>query len=206
MSLVVDIVPDAEPVTLDEAKTHLRLYSKSFDTEIMQVVAAAREWCESQVSRTLRTETTRTLSLVRWWGQHRYWDYWDIGHSTRHNTKHFVQLPYPPLLDITEIKFYDADDIDTVLDAANYQIVLSTDGPGRIEWATNATIPGLSVRADAVRITYTAGYATAIPVKAKQAILLMLKALWGDTVGKDMDAAYRSAGWLLSSCDWGNYA
>jgi uncharacterized phiE125 gp8 family phage protein len=177
-------VPD-ELVTLEEAKQHLRIVAEGFDDEVATTLQAAREYCETHSARTLRPETTRTLSLSEWWtGQ--------------------LAFPWPPLLGVTSVKYY-LDDVDETLDAENYQVVLSDEGLGWIEWTEDAEQPDFDTRPDAVRIEYTAGYEE-LPAKAKHAILLMLTYLWGDGKGRDLEYADRAATKLLYSCNWGDYA
>lgn len=174
-----------ELITIEEARRHLRIRSPRFDDEVLQALQAAREFCETHTGRTLRPSTTRTLTIDDWW----------IGQ---------LAFPNPPLLGVTEINYW-IDGDDTELDSDNYQVVLSTESVGWIEWTVDGTQPSLDTRPDAVRITYTAGY-TELPAKAKYAILMMLTYFWGDGKGRDLDYAERAGKQLLVSCDWGSYA
>jgi uncharacterized phiE125 gp8 family phage protein len=187
MTLVVTSAPAEELITVDAAKRHLRIMADDFDDEIMQAVKAARSWCESYTSRTLRTAVTRTIKLAEW-------------------PSESVQLPYPPLLTVESVKYYAEADVDTTLSASNYHTILSTSGPGYLEWDDEAVLPTTSTRPDAVRIAYTAGY-TELPPDAKYAILMKLSCLWGDeTDTRRMDHFDRAAQGLLNGIDWGSYA
>lgn len=176
-----------ELITLEEAKRHLRITQSGFDDEVTSALQAAREFAEGWTARTLRPATSRTLALDCWWfGQ--------------------LGLPYPPLIEITNIKYYTGG-IDTALSSSNYRAILSAEGQGWLEWADSATQPSTDARSDAVRVTYTAGYtAETFPAKAKYAILMKLTEIWGDGKGRDLEYAERSSKSLLYSVDWGHYS
>ena len=187
MTLVVTDAPTDELISVDAAKRHLRIMSADFDDEVMQAVKAARGWCESYVSRTLRSAVTRTLSFTDW-------------------PCDPIQLPYPPLLTVESVKYYSTDDVDTTLATSNYHVLISTSGPGRIEWDDDADLPDTSTRPDAIRIVYTAGY-TELPADAKYAVLMKLSSLWGDeTDTRRMEHFDRTAQRLLTGIAWGSYA
>lgn len=176
----------AELVTIEEARSHLRVLTCDLDTEIALVLAAARGWCESHVSRTLQTSVSRTLSLYQWW-----WGRLD--------------LPYPPLLGVTNVQYYDENNANQTLASTNYHAVVSADSRGWIEWSGAATQPSLTDRPDAVRITYTAGYTTA-PANIKQAILLATERFWRNDDLNDLQDAERAARLILNNIDATSYA
>lgn len=187
-ALTVDVAPEDEPVSVEEAKRHLRILSDDFNGEVLDALAAAREWCESRINRTLRSSVTRTAAYSGW-------------------PRDPIRLPWPPLLSVVSVKYYDAEDADQTLAAANYRVHLSTDGLGHVEYDEDVTLPDVASRDDAVRIQFTTGYADgAIPPKAKQAILMKTAVLWGDMTGRDLGYTEKAANSLLDACDWGSYA
>lgn len=188
-TITVDVAPESEPISVAEAKRHLRILSPDIeDSEVLIALTAAREWCESHVARTLRDEVTRTVSFRQWPSAPLY-------------------LGYPPLLSIVSVKYYDEAAVDQTLASSNYRAVVSENIQGYLEWVADATLPSIATRDDAVRIQFKAGYSGGlVPAKAKQAILLMLSTFWGDMSGRDLAAAERSALMLLNACDWGSYA
>ena len=52
-SLTRQTPPAVEPVTLSEAKAHLRVDATDDDAYIITLISAAREWCEQYLDRTL---------------------------------------------------------------------------------------------------------------------------------------------------------
>lgn len=189
MALVITSEPAGELLTVDEAKRHLRVYDGSLDDEVTALVRAARDYCERYTQRTLRTTVTRTLTLADWWCSSQW-------------------LPWPPLLAVSSVTYYDASNALQTLASSNYVVELATNGGGRIMWAWNATIPSVYSRPDAITVTFTAGYAdaTAIPPVALQAFKTKLTELWGAGSENEGMAASKSTDRLLAMVDWTGYA
>lgn len=144
--------PAEEPVTLTEAKAHLRVVDDSEDTLIAMLITAAREHCEDVARRTFVTQTY-ALTLDNWPDKP-------------------LALPLPPVAGITSIVY--TDDNGNVATLATSVYVL--DG-GKLFVAPNQSWPSTSLRQYAgVKVTYTAGYGDAadVPSKYKQAVLLTL--------------------------------
>jgi len=100
MSLVQTIAPASEPITLTEAKAHLRVETDftEDDTIIGTFISAARESCEARTGRQLVTATY----ALRLGG-------FPCGDS--------IELPKPPLVSVTSITYVDTD--GTTLDPDN---------------------------------------------------------------------------------------
>lgn len=222
MALVVTITPDGELLSLDEAKRHLRLYDGSLDDEVTSLIRAARDDCERETGRTFRTAVTRTLKLDRWWSANwtRDWQNAPYGDSPYGNEQRCgpvtafatrdgsLRLPYPPLIAVGSITYYDVANAQQTLSSSNYIVEPSTDGWGRISWTVDATFPGLYVRPDAVTVTFTTGYAdaTAIPPVALQAMKMKLTELWGSGTENEIKAAVDCYKRLASKVDATSYA
>lgn len=187
--IVVTSAPQDELLTLDEAKRHLRLYSSDLDDEVTSLIRAARDYCERFAARTLRASTTRTIKLEQWWCDQ-------------------LELPFPPLLGITSIAYYDTNNSSQTLASSNYYAETSTDGGGCVEWTYNATIPSVYSREDAITVTYTAGYAdlASVPPVAVQAMKCKVTELWGAGTESETKAAREACDRLLSLVDWTGYA
>ncbi|HWA46744.1 MAG TPA: head-tail connector protein [Dongiaceae bacterium] len=147
MSLQLTSPPAEEPVSLAEAKAWLRVESGNDEDELIaSLIAAARVRCEWHTGRAFVTQG---------------WTLWldGLGGGT-------VALPLPPLIDVTAVTLYGADDAATVLDASDYRI----DAPGG-RLIFSSPHPGLRA-ADAVSIVFTAGYGGAadVPAPIKSAI------------------------------------
>lgn len=140
--------PALEPLTLAEAKAHLRVVNGSEDDLISAYLAAARATVEQITARAFLTQT-RLVTLPDW------------PCDLRKRFGQVVQLPGFPLATITHVKYY-ADGADTLstLDVANY-VAQSYAKPGNVLFLDTADLPSVACRPDAVQITYTCGYSTA---------------------------------------------
>jgi len=187
--IVVTNEPSSELLSLDEAKRHLRLYSSDLDDEVSSLIAVARDYCERYAARTLRAAVTRTVKLEEWWCDE-------------------LKLPFPPIIEVTGITYYDVTNASQTLASSNYYVEMSTDGGSCIEWVLTATIPATYWREDAITVTYTAGYASAeaLPPVVKQAMKCKLTELWGAGTEGEVKAAKESCDRLLSLVDWSGYA
>ena len=186
MALTVTTATGDEPLTLLEAKRHLRRLDNDLDDVIAQNVSEAREYCERYTQRTLRSSVTRLWTLSQWWGG-------------------VLTLPWPPLLSVTGITYYDADNASQTFATANYQVVTSTEGAGSIHYTDGATVPSIYARPDAVSITFVTGYATP-PQVALRAMKTKLTEMWGVGAPQEIEAARVGTDRLLNAIDWTGYA
>lgn len=167
MRLVQIATASVEPITLAEAKAHLRVSGSDEDALIVGYLTAAREWVENATGRALLPQDWE-LRL----------DKWPEGDE--------IELPRPPLISITHIKTADASGTLTSLSGSTYQTVMGsgpTAEPAIIapvsggEWPT--LVDGVK---DSVRIQYRAGYVSpsAVPAALKSAIYLALGDLYAN--------------------------
>lgn len=85
----------------------------------------------------------------------------------------YIRLPYPPLLEVVSVKYFDAEDTEQTLVDTSY--VKTSLG---IWFKPPFTQPGLSAMPDPVTITYEAGYEPDdVPPEAKEAVILMVQHL-----------------------------
>ena len=154
MPLVLITPPAIEPVTLDEAKAHLKVDTTDDDALITELITAARGRAEQYTQRALITQS---------WTQ--WLDGWpDCG---------VVEIALLPLESVSSVTAYAPDDSASVLDPASYQVDTAS-SPARL--ALKAGImPRTNLRAiNAVAIAFTAGYgddASDVPAPIRQAIL-----------------------------------
>jgi hypothetical protein len=111
-------------------------------------------------------------------------------------------------LGVTSVTYYDTDNSLQTLSSSNYSVLLSTDGHGRVVWASTATLPSLYDRPDAVIVTFTTGYAdlASVPPAAVQAMKVKLTELWGAGTDSERQAAERSYKNLAGKVDVTSYA
>lgn len=182
---VAGATPRALPLTLDQAKQHLRIDFQGDDLTIKSLIEAARDWFELRVNRTL---TTTTWKLTR-----DCFPYDDCE----------LMLRFPPLVTVDSVKYYDGDNVQQTWANTNYHAILDDFVCGAlrrahdIEWPTPAYD-----RPDMLQITFTAGYgstAASVPAIAKQCLLLLVghwyenrEAVITGTISKEVELCVES--------------
>lgn len=174
-ALQVIEAPAAMPLTLWEAKAHLRVDGDEEDNLIDALLRAAVDHCASYTDRCL-TPTRFRLSL-------------DCAPTSRPrapaNPEAYpslfawayptapITVPVPPLLSVEAVKYVDADGVLQTMDPASYYVDTSRT-PGRIFPTTvwpelSTTLP------NALMVEFTAGHdAATLPPAVRSAVLLML--------------------------------
>ncbi|MBI1243767.1 MAG: hypothetical protein GC202_02085 [Alphaproteobacteria bacterium] len=175
--LKLTIPPAAEPVSLTEAKAHLRVDGSADDALIAAYVGAARQYVESATQRQLVTAT------------------WELGLAAfpcadRGGTPPRIELQRPPLATVNSVKYDDADGVEQTL-AVNVDYVLFTPGDSPtgplpfIEPAFGRAWPTARAMTNSVRIRYDSGQAAAsVPSALKAAILLIVGDLYANREGQ----------------------
>jgi len=179
MSLKLVTAPSEEPVSLDEAKLHLKLASgvtsppstHPDDAIIVSLIETSRIWCESFQHRSYITQTW-TL----------YLDRFPSGRQ--------IEIPLPPLQQISSLSYKDENDtlqivsfLDTsgsaVFETDDYIIDVASE-PGRLCIKNGRSWPNTSCNVQAVQLQFIAGYGAAadVPKNMKSAILLKLSDLY----------------------------
>lgn len=147
--------PGVSPVSIQEAKLHLRVDGDAEDDLIYALIDAATDHFDGEgaLGRAMITQT---------WAQY------------------FGQNPYRPRLkmtpfqSLTSVEYYDADNALQTDTLSNYETWVDGDyvickPKEAFDW------PDAFDRPDAIKVTYTAGYsdaATGVPQPIRQAILL----------------------------------
>ena len=142
-----------EPISLSEAKLHLRITSTDDDTAITDDITAARKIVESILGSQL---ITATLALY---------------------LKDFpcsdIKLPYSPVQSVSSITYFDTNGSSQTLSTANYQVD-TNDLPAKIKPAPTYVWPNVQTdRFNAITITYIAGFGSSgsnVPAHIRQAI------------------------------------
>jgi uncharacterized phiE125 gp8 family phage protein len=141
MSIQTTLQPVAEPITLAEAKLHLRVEtSVTADDELIKsIITAARSYCEMVES---RAYMIRTMQLKL-----------DEFEDT-------MRLPYPPLISVDSVQYIDSAGATQTLATTVYEVD-TTEFPGEIRLAYEQTWPSKRAVRNSVVITYKAGFSTA---------------------------------------------
>ena len=189
--------PAVEPLTVAEAKLHLRVDISDDDTYIGTLITAAREWVENYLDRTLIT----TQLILR---------------AAEFPTEE-LELARPPMATAgtataVVITYTLADTTTATLSTALYRVDRTTT-PGNVAPIINGTWPSDVIEdANAVAVTYWAGYgptSASVPATIRHAMLMLIghwydrrSAVLTGTISKPIEFAVES---LLASNNWGQY-
>lgn len=165
MAIKIITPPAAEPLTLDEAKHHLRIDGTDDDVLISSLIKQAREYCEDYQN---RKYITQTLELV-------------LDTFPQDNTISFNSCS--PLQSVESIKYYDENKQEYIFDESNYIVDLDS-FVNRVVLNKGKYWPAVCLQsANAVRIRFTAGYGDTsdkVSENVKWAMILQMKLLYDD--------------------------
>lgn len=149
--MTINKITDAivEPVSLGKAKAHLRVDGSDEDALILALVTAARTAAEGILQRALCMTT------------------WEL---TQPAFAAPIILQMPPILAVASVKYIDEAGVEQTLAADQYRTDIDS-APGQIVPALGVTWPAVADLPNAVRVRYTAGYAS-VPAPIVQWILL----------------------------------
>lgn len=171
--------PAVEPLTLQEAKAHLRITESDEDAWIENLIKAVRQRAENATNRQLVTATWKLVLdafPTRW--RVTAERYMKDGLGTQWGAE--ITIPKTPLQSITTIDYIDEDGNSQTLAASEY--VVSTDRePAVVRRAFGKDWPSTRLQPDAVEITFVAGYGATgetVPDLLKSGMLLTLGHLY----------------------------
>jgi uncharacterized phiE125 gp8 family phage protein len=189
-----------EPVSLDEAKRHLRRLDSYEDTTIQEYVTAARSLCEESVGQAFVTQTWE-YKLDRW------------PRVSPENRFGSIELARGPVQAVSSVSYLNTAGATTTMPSSDY--VVSTGHPGRVTPRFGISWPLITSQADCITVTYKAGYggaaastdseasAAAVPGTIKSAIKIYTGYLMVERdQNTPMPAAVLS---LLSAAHTGQY-
>lgn len=165
MAIKIINPPVIEPITLDEAKQHLRVDGNDDDILIMSLIKQAREYCENYQN---RKYITQTLELVL--------DSFPQGNAIVFNN-------CSPVQKVESIKYYDVNRQEYLFDESNY--IFDLDGfVNRVVLNRGKHWPTVELQSvNAVRVRLIAGYGDSgdkVPEAIKWAMILQMKLLYDD--------------------------
>ena len=171
------------PVSLTEAKSHLKVDTSADDTYIESIIKAATQLSEEYTNRFfIDTVVTQYAS----------------------NFKEIETLFKSKVSAVTHVKYYDSDNTLQTLDATVYEAQLNYE-PAQIQLADGKSFPAFTKRNDAVEVKYTVGYGAAsdVPEIIKQAILLTIGNFYANRqsviVGRMVSELPQNSKWLLDT-------
>jgi uncharacterized phiE125 gp8 family phage protein len=157
MALVPTSLPAIEPVSLAEAKLHLRVDHTDEDILILALISAARLHLEHVLGRSFITQGWLYL-----------FDEWPPGYA--------VNLPLAPVQSIVSVKVYDSADVAETLSPSLYFL----DGlsvPPRLVRRSPSAFAKPGRPANGVEVSFISGHgslAAEVPAPLRQAILLLV--------------------------------
>ena len=150
------------PVTLAEAKLHLRVDTADEDTLITALITAATEMAEQKTGRAIMTQTLE-LTLDAF--------------------PEAFELTRVPVQSVTSVKYYDTTGTQQTLSNTLYALDAADDfGFAHISPVYGGTWPTTRDQINAVAVRYVAGYADAasVPQSIKNWILLMVSTMYAN--------------------------
>lgn len=155
--------PTAEPLTLDDARAHLRIepfgspLEHPDDDYVQSLITVAREFCEQYLERSLATQT---IELVN-----------DSFYAP-------IYLPNLPIQSVDSLTYVDINGATQTLATSVYEL---DEYEGKIRLQYGQQYPVSRVQEDAITVTYTAGYTNGtspdtypLPAPIKAAMLLII--------------------------------
>lgn len=182
-SISVVTPPAIEPITIAEAREHLRVDTEGTDTLLQTAIKTARAYVETLTKRAL---ITRTLDVK--------FNCFALG----------MEIPRPPLQSVTSIKYLDLQGVEQTLDASIYRVVLNGHEPARIELAYNQSWPSVRGIQEQITVRIVTGFGddrANVPEEFKQAIKFHMQMQFDQDIreGPYLKDAIRSnvAGWVV---------
>jgi len=157
MSLVLTSGPALEPVSLAEAKAHLRLETNDDDTLLQSLITTSRLHIEAALGLALVTQSWSWM-----------FDRWPRGER--------VVLPLRPVQAITQIRVWRQDGTSQVLPTDSF-ILDGQGNPARLLPVGPAALVEPGQPGNGIEIAFTAGFGSAaadVPATIRHALLLLI--------------------------------
>ena len=158
MHITLVTPPATEPITLDEAKEHLRVDVTDEDDYIEGLIRAARQYAETTFTHRAFIEQELRLTLNRW------------------PVDRYLELPRPPLISVTSITYTDEDGTaDTLTAGTDYLVDTAAN---RLVLRNGVYWPTVTLQeSGAISIVYLAGYgdrASDVPEEIRHALKILV--------------------------------
>lgn len=164
MAISLTTAPATEPVTLAEAKSHLKVDHAADDDYLTNfVIPAARRYAETLTHRAFITQTW-VLKLNGF-------------------ARDPITLPRPPLSSVTSITYLDSNGDSQTWATSEYTAEKPTGEHalhGQVWLAYGKTYPSTRGVVDDVTVTFVAGYgaASAVPIGIKHGVFMLVEDLY----------------------------
>lgn len=195
-SLVRTVAPAVEPVSVSDAKAHLRVDTDADDSYITTLISAARQYCEERLDMTFIEST--------WVAKYDVFPLWEL------------LLPRPPMInESVSITYRDESGASQTITsgAGDFQVDAAVT-PGRVYPNYHEVWPAVRGDENSVAVTYKAGYgssASDVPAIVSHMIKLLCGHWYATrepvtvgTTAQNMPIPYTFET-LISMSGWGGY-
>jgi uncharacterized phiE125 gp8 family phage protein len=197
-SLTRQTAPAVEPVTLAEAKAHLRVDVSDDDAYIGTLITAAREWCEQYLDRTL----VDTQWVMRF-------------DAFPPDGTHDIELPRPPMVSTgtataVALTFTYENGTTATYSTASYRVDRAST-PGAVKTLYGQTWPPHLLDDNAISVTWWAGYGasgSSVPAAIRSAVLMLVGLFYEKRMAADAGSLAEvpfGVKSLLDAHRWGSY-
>jgi hypothetical protein len=176
-----------EPISLDDAKLHLRVDGNTDDVLIGLMITSARTSCEGRMQRSILPQSwmlTQSSFRQPWFEEsghlHHGLTFNPAWYRARcHGSPDSIVLPHPPIRAITSVTYLDATLQRVTMDPSAYRLAVVGEKLALLR-PVGAPWPHTAREPDAVTIVYDAGWpdASQIPAPIISWIKLRLGALY----------------------------
>lgn len=164
MKLKLNTAPTETAVSLDEAKTHLRVDHSDDDGYILSLIRAATSAVENEANRQIITAT------------------WDQSIDAFPNRGEPIVLYRPPVQGVTEITYTDDDGATQTVSTDTYKLTDPDNAYATISLKDNQDWPTDEIHErDAVKVTFKAGYGDSsadVPEAIRVAVMMLVATLY----------------------------
>jgi len=189
MELKLVTPPAIEPVSLAEARAHLRVDGTGEDALVQALLTAARECCESFLARALISQSWK-LVFDAWPGSDR--NTGGKGYNPFGSGGNAINMPLG-LLAVTRIETFALDGSGTTFNATAYDVFPGRNG--RIAPTTGQSWPRPGRPFGGIEISFDAGFGTLasdVPQALRTGILMLVAALFENRGDAPLEAAKTS--------------
>lgn len=165
MALKLITAPAAEPISLEEAKLHLREDGSDQDDLIEMLITAVRQQIDGKDGFLNRALITQTWDL--------YLDQFPCGSGE-------IKIPLAPLQSVTYVKYYDTDGVEQTVSSSDYTVDIVSNS-GWVVPNSSTPWPTPQTGINKVRVRFIAGYGSSgddVPATIRAWMLLNIGALY----------------------------
>lgn len=173
MSGIVTVTePSIEPVSVVEAREHLRLDDDVDESLVFSLILTARQWAENYTGRSF---INRTMQMYLDGFSEKDTPLWEGTRTGIHitNYENYIEIVSAPVSAVSSIKYYDDSNTQSTWATTNYYVDTIRE-PARISLTDTGVFPTDLRKANGLEINYTAGYGanrTDVPEAIRVAIM-----------------------------------